>query len=309
MAQATTPWASSQDGQRLSVNMMVKRPALARRRILSMLNQQFLADALLARGPAAPGGSVLYYESDPLYAEGGDAPIVEEFGEIPSVRGRFGQPHVVRTVKRALALDYSIEMRNRDDIGAVDKQITQIVNTMRRTWENVFLAGILGNPSVPTLGASGFWYTTGKIRYDLSEAVLIVQEADADTNDGTGEGKFEFEPDTLVISNRTATDMVESDDVNKIFLNSPLASSSLAYKGKMPNQFYGLDVVKSRRMPPNKAIVLQRKVIGGISDERPLQVGPVEREPRSETFFQNVVRQSALFIDQPKAACIITGIR
>lgn len=310
MTQTTVPWASSQDGQRLTVNMMVKQPAVVQRRILKMMDQQFLADALLRTGPPAPGGAVVVHESDPLYAEGGDAPIVEEFGEIPSAHGRRGIPSVVRTVKRALALDFSEEMRRRNDVGEVDRQLDQIRNTMRRTWENVFLAGLLTNSRVNTLAAGGLWSSsTTRIRDDLAEAVLIVQESDADTVNGTGDSKFEFDPDTLVISNRTAADFIKSDDINKIFLNSPLVGQSLQYKGKMPSQFFGLDVVKSRRLPPNMAIVLERKTVGGISDERPLQTGPMEREGRTETYFMNVIRQSALFIDQPKAACLITGIR
>lgn len=308
----TTPvlWNSSRDGQRTLVNTFIKQPAVVQRRILKMVNQQFLGDALLRTGPRAFGGVVLYEESTPLFAGGGDAPVVAEYGTIPAARGRFGQPMAVRTVKRALAVEYSEEMRISDNVGAVDTQLTQVKNTFIRTWENAFLSAILNNPRVNTLAATDYWnVTTSKIRTDLAEAMLIVQESDSDTVDGTGEDKFDFEPDTLVVSNRTGTDFIESDDVNKLFLGSPAVRESLQYTGKMPKQFFGLDVVKSRRLPPQVAIVLQRKVIGGISDRRPLGVGPTERDGRREVYFQNIVRDSAIFIDQPKAACIITGIR
>lgn len=301
---------SSRDGQRNLVNTFIKQPAVVQRRILKMTAQEFLGDALLRTGPDAPGGVVLYEESTPLFAGGGDAPVVAEYGEIPAARGKFGKPMAVRTVKRALALEYSLEMRNRDNVGAVDTQLIQIKNTFIRTWENAFLSAILNNPRVNTMPASGLWNaSTTKVRTDLAEASLIVEESDSDTVDGSGEDKLDFEPDTLVVSKRTRTDFIESDDVNKLFLGSPAVRESLQYTGKMPKQFFGLDVVVSRRLPPNLAIVMQRKIIGGISNERPLAVSPTQYDGRREVFYQNVVRQSAIFIDQPKAACIITGIR
>lgn len=307
----TTPvrFNSSRDGQRNLVNTFIKQPAVVQRRILKMTDQQFIGDALLRTGPDALGGVVLYEESTPLYSGGGDAPVVAEYGRIPAARGRFGQPMAVRTVKRALAVEYSEEMRRRDNVGAVDTQLIQVKNTFIRTWENAFLSAILNNPRVNTLAATDYWdLSTGKIRFDIAEAKYVVEESDSDTVDGSGEDKFNFEPDTLVLSNRTATDFIESDDFNKLFLGSPAVRESLQYTGKAPKQAMGLDVVKSRRLPPQVAIVLQRKIIGGISDERPLSVGPTERDGRSEVYFQNVVRQSAIFIDQPKAACVITGV-
>lgn len=308
MAQTTVPWNSSQDGQRLTVNLMVKRPAIVRARILQMMAQQFITDALLRPGPLAPGGSVLFYESTPLFADD-DAAIVEEFGEIPATVGEMGIPMIVRTIKRALALRISEEMRRRDDVGAVDTQLTQIRNTLVRAWERVFLNAILTNPKTHTLGATAAWSSgTSKIRYDLAQGMFLVSNSDSDTTDNTGQNKFQFNPDTLVISTKTSSDFLSSDDIQKVFLGGDIASENLQYTGKMPNKFFGLDVVKSWQLPANQAIVLERKTIGGISDERPLTVKPMVEEPKTETWWQAVLRQSAVFIDQPKAACVITGV-
>lgn len=304
----TVPWNSSQDGQRITVDAMTKAPAVVRERMLDMLDQQFITDALLREGPPAPGGSVLYHESTPLFADD-DAAIVAEFGEIPATVGELGRPMVVRTVKRALALLISEEMRLRDDVGAVDKQMVQIRNTVVRAWERVFLNAILTNASVHTLGATAAWSSgVSKIRYDLAQARFLVENSDADSNDNTGTNKFMFNPDTLVISTKTASDFLSSDDVAKVFLGGDIASENLQYTGKMPRRFFGLDVVKSWQLPANTAIVLERKTIGGISDERPLTVGRLIEQPKDETWWMKILRQSAVFIDQPKAACVLTGI-
>lgn len=306
---ATTPFNSSVDGQRITVNAMIRRPAVVRARMIDMFGQQFITDALLRSGPRADGGAVLYNESTPLYADENSA-IVEEYGEIPATTGQLGQPKMARTVKRALALLVSQEMRDRDDVGAVDLQQTQIRNTIVRDHENTFLSAVLNNAGINTLAATAAWSSgTSKIRYDLAQAMYKISNSDADSTNGTGTNKFQFEPDTLVISRKSEADFLSSDDIAKVFISSPLANENLQYTGKMPRQFFGLDVIRTWQMPSNQALVLQRKVIGGVSDERPLQVGPgwVE-DPKRETFWMKVLRRSAVFIDQPKAACLITGV-
>lgn len=305
----TVGFNSSADGIRISVNAFIKRPAVVRARMLRMLDQQFISDALLRTGPKADGGAVMYEESTPLFANE-DAATVEEFGEIPATIGESGIPRLVATTKKGLGLLISREMRDRDDVGKVDQQMLQIRNTMIRTWENVFLTGLLGNPNIHTIAAAAAWSLgTSKIRYDLAQAMYVVSNSDSDTTNNTGDNKFMFEPDTLVISRKTEADFLSSDDVAKVFLGGNIADENLQYKGKMGRQFFGLDVVKSWRLPAGQAVVMQRKVVGGVSDERPLEVTPLREVPdNTETYRSNTVRRSAIFIDQPKAACVITGI-
>lgn len=306
----SVPFNSSQDGQRITVNTYIKRPALVRARVLKMLDQQFITDAILRQGPKADGGAVQYEESVPMFANE-DAAIVEEYGEIPAVVGEGGIPKTVRTVKRALGLLVSREMRDRDDVGAVDRQLVQIRNTMVRAWENAFLSALLSNANIHTLAATAVWSNsaTSKIRYDLAQAIYLAANSDAETSNNTGEQKFMFEPDTLIISRKTEADFLASDDVAKVFVGGNIADENLQYKGKMPRQFFGLDVIRSWRLASNQAIVLQRKVVGGISDERALEVTPLKEVPdNTETYRSNTVRRSAVFIDQPKAATLITGV-
>lgn len=305
-----TTFNSSAEGVRITVNSYIKRPALVRARVLRMLDQQFITDAILRQGPKADGGAVMYEESTPMFADG-DVEDVAEFGEIPAVVGSGGIPRTVQTVKKALGLLISREMRDRDDTGKVDQQLIQIRNTMVRAWENAFLTALLGNANIHTLAATAVWSNsaTSKIRYDLAQAMYLVSNSDADTSNNTGEQKFMFEPDTLIISRKTEADFLASDDVAKVFLGGNIADENLQYKGKMPKQFFGLDVIRSWRLAANQAIVLQRKVVGGISDERPLEVTPMREVPdNTETYRSNTVRRSAVFIDQPKAATLITGV-
>ena len=306
---ATQTFNNSNDGYRITVNAMTKAPAVVRARMLRMLDQQFITDAILRPGPKADGGAVMYWESTPQFTDD-DVADVKEFGEIPALVGELGIPRSVQTVKKAGGILISREMRDRDDVGAVDTQMTQLRNTMIRAWENAFLSALLGNANIHSLAATAAWGSgTSKIRYDLAQASYLVSNSDADSTDNSGENKFMFDPDTLIISRKTEADFLASDDVAKVFLGGNIADQNLQYKGKFPNQFFGLDVIRSWRLPANQAIVLQRKVVGGISDERPLTVTPLrEKDDDTETWRSNVIRRSAVFIDQPKAACLITGV-
>ena len=300
---------SAQDGTRLNVSDMVKSPTLIPERTINMMDQHFIVDYLLRDAGGVPSGVILYRESDPLYADS-DAEVVEEFGEIPLVTISRGLRKVARTVKRAFGILVSQEMIDRNDTGEVNRQITVATNTMTRTWENVFLSLVFSNPGIPTMAVGAPWGSgTERTRKDLALGKLVVNNADADSNNGTGTNKFGFRADTLVVNMTTAAAFEYSDDVAKPYLGGNIADENPQYIGTLPRRYSGLTVMASWQMPANKALLLQAKTIGGIADERPLHATPLrEQANNTETWRSNVIRRSAIFIDQPKAACILTGV-
>lgn len=304
----TTKVVSVQDGPRLTVSQMVKSPTLIPKRIISDLSQQFIVDALLRKLPGTTSGAYIYEESTPLFADG-EAAIVEEFGEIPTISGRVGERRVAVTVKRALAMLVSQEMVDRNDVDRVNTQIKQIRNTMVRTWETSFFQALINHPDVASINATAAWGdAAADLRTDIAEAQSVIEDA-APVDDP--DNYFDFNPDTLVIGKRTRTDLITSDDFNKVYRNSDLAKSAPEYKGTLPGDFFGLTIMVSRemdRLAPGKALLLQRKVVGGIGDERPLRATPLRELPDNESWRSNTVRRSAIVLDQPKAAAWINGV-
>ncbi len=304
-----TPIVSQSDGPRITVAAMTKNPTIIPRRILSTLENQFIADSVLRRLPPTQSGAYVFEESTPLFAEG-DAPVVAEFGEIPLISGRVGARKVAVTVKRALGLQISIEMKNRNDVDKVNTQITQIRNTFVRTWETAFLNSLLLHPDVHTMPAGAAWDDpAAAIREDLIESTNLIENSSVD--DSTTEDFFGFSPDTLVIGRNVRDALMLSDDFNKAYVDNK-ADESVLYTGKLPGRFFNVDAfLVSRemdRLSPDGALLLQRKVVGGIGDERPLRSTPMYEDPNRETWRSNTVRQSAVVIDQPKAACLITNV-
>lgn len=304
---------STQDGPRLTVSMMLKSPTLIPKRILSMLDNQFLVDSVLRNAADAPSGSVLYFESTPLFAA--DSPtILDEFGEIPTTNGSLGTPKVSRVVRRAFGLRVSKTMVDRNNVDMVNTQIKQIRNSMILAWEDAFFSAIVANASVQVVSTDKSWQATDShIRQDVNTAKFLVATAAADAG---GKQRFGYRADTLVISDATEFDFLNSNEVSTPYVGN-IADENLKYTGKLPNKFLGLDVLTSWRMSayfPSGAIVCQRKLFGGISDERPLQATPMYGEgggPNggpTESWRTDTTRASAIFFDQPKAVVLIAGV-
>lgn len=304
---------SVQDGPRLTVSMMLKSPTLIPKRILKMMDNEFLVDDVLRKADDAPSGAVIYFQSTPLYAAE-DPQVMDEFGEIPTTHGSLGTPLVARVVRRALGLRVSKTMIDRNNVDAVNTQVVQIRNTMVRAWEDAFFSALVANPNVQVLTTDTAWGATGShIRTDVNAARYVIKNAAADT---AGKQKFGFVADTLIISTETETDFLDSDEVSTPYVGN-IADENLKYTGKLPNKFLTLDVLVSWRMSayaPSAALVCQRKIVGGISDERPLQGTPMYGEGNgpnggpTESFRTDITRASAIFIDQPLAACFIAGV-
>lgn len=311
---------SVQDGPRLTVSTMLKSPTLIPKRILNMMDQQFLVDSVLRKGSDAPSGAVVYFQSTPLFSND-DPQVMDEFGEIPATNGSLGTPLVSRVVRRALGLRVSKTMVDRNNVDAVNVQIVQIRNTMVRAWEDAFFSALVANSHVQVLTTDAAWGATGShIRQDVNGAKYLIKNASLGnidpTTDTSHKQKFGYVADTLIISTETETDFLDSDEVSKPYVGN-IADENLLYTGKLPNKFLGLDVLVSWRLSayaPNCAVVVQRNVIGGISDERPLQATPMYGEGNgpnggpTESWRTDTTRASAIFVDQPLACVFIAGV-
>lgn len=307
---ATSKFASQSDGPRITVSSLVKNPTLVPKRILSTLQNEFIVDDILRRLPPTQSGAYVYEESTPLYAEG-DAPVVAEFGEIPVISGRVGARRVAVTVKRALAVQISIEMKNRNNMDAVNTQIMQVKNTFVRTWETAFLNALLQHPDIHTMTAGAAWDDPASaIREDLIEATNLIENSTLDDS-VPNEDFFGFTPDTMVIGRNVRDALMLSDDFNKAYVDNK-ADESILYTGKLPGRFFNVDAFmisrEMDRLSPDGALLLQRKVVGGIGDERPLRSTPMYERKENESWRSDTVRQSAVVIDQPKAACLIENV-
>lgn len=300
------PTAAQYSGQgpRITVAQMVKDPLLVPRRFLKLAENEWIMEDLLRRVPNTGSGVVGYEEETPLFAND-DPSIVEEGGEIPLTTGDVGVPKAVHTVKMARGVEITRETKDRNRTDRVNMVMSQVRNSFVRTWENRFFSA-MNSAVTQSVAADAVWTTNpnSTIRKDILDAVQTVSEAAVA---GATNSPLGFVPDVLVLSRVNMYDLLRNEDFSKHYQGN-VADQNIQFTGKLPDKILGLNVLVSRFLPAGTAYVMERKTLGGFSDERPLSATPLYEDRDRELWRSNIVRRSAVFIDQPKAACKITGI-
>ncbi|CDZ92287.1 hypothetical protein QM787_04055 [Rhodococcus ruber] len=309
----TVDVVSVSDGPRITVAELVANPLFIPTKLMELMRNQFISEALLRDAGPNPSGVVAYREGDPMFLED-DVADVAEFGEIPVSHGKLGLPRTAFAVKRALGVRVSKEMIDENRIDAVNKQLTGLRNTFIRANDRSAKA-LLQSPVVPTMPVSTPWDDpTSKPRTDLAKAIEeITSAAPTEAQGGTGDEYFGFEPDTIVLHPGLLATLLDNDNVLKVYQGN-LAEQNIAYTGALPATIFGLNVIQSRTFPRDRALVLQRGVVGFYSDTRPLQftgLYPEGNGPNggpTETWRSDASHKRAMGIDQPKAALWLTGL-
>jgi hypothetical protein len=301
-----TPAYSSLDGPRITVDALLKDPLVIPALILDMTQNEFIVDAVLRQGGMATSGAVRYSESTPLYAD--DTPEIRaEFAEVPVVPTSVGIPRVVFTHERAMAILVSDEMRRRQAIDPVTRQLMQVKNTMTYSWNSAFYSAVIANAGIQTLAVSNPWASSNAtIRGDIANAVYLVENASISSNLGISQW-LGFEADTMIINHGTKNTLLQSSSFAAPYIGD-IASENLQYTGVLPNKIFNLDVLVSRQVPAGNAIVMQRQRCGFVADELPFTAGPLYRNEERKSFRSDTQRASALGLDQPLAIVLLSGV-
>jgi hypothetical protein len=312
---ALVPIIAAGDGQKVTVNSLLKSPLIIPRKILDLMQNEFLVDSLLRDGGTTPSGVVEFFESTPLFADQGSG-IREEYGEYRIVTGSDGQLQVVVATDRGLSVVVSDTEKRRNSMDVLNQRMTQAKNTLVRDWDLALQAALLANAAIPTYAAGGgvvtgtnaYWAakTTGVPRTDIINAKFMVKQAVYSLQANSW---FNFNPDTIVLSSNTAEALLFSDNFNAVLApTGALASQNLLYTGKLPNKILDLDPMVSRTWPDQKVMICERKTLGFIANEMPLQATPMYRKEENKYWRSDINRSSVIGIDQPLAAVIITGV-
>jgi hypothetical protein len=301
-----TPAYSVFDGPRITVDALLKDPLVIPALILDMTENEFIVDAVLRAGGLATSGAVRYSESTPLYADG-TPEIRAEFAEVPVVPTSIGTPRVVFTHERAMAIMVSDEMRRRQMIDPVTRQLQQVRNTMVYSWNTAFYSAVVANAGIQTLAVANPWATSNAtIRGDIANAVYLIENAQITS--ALGFNQFlGFEADTMLINHATKNTLLQSSSFAAPYIGD-IASENLQYTGVLPNKIFNLDVMVSRQVPTGNAIIMQRNRCGFIADELPFQASPLYRDESRKTSRSDVQRSSAIGLDQPLALVLLSGI-
>ena len=301
------PYMGATGGPEITVDTLINDPTMVPALVMSLADQMFLADALFRGFGGVQGGAVLYEESTPLYGDAGtDGDIVyEEWSEIPAAVGILGKPRVARVKPRALAVKISERMRRWNQLDRVNNQITQVVNTFVDKIDRAAMSLLLSNSAIPTQPATTPWteYATAVPLNDI----LLGKRTVRTQKDSQG-NEFGFIPDTIVLNDGAEADLLLNTAVQTLYRGSSAPDNPI-FKGQWNTDMLQLNWLFSPRMDEDKALLLQSKKVGFIGDDVPMTSTPLYQErPATETWRSDTKRWSAMGVDQPLAACVITGI-
>lgn len=299
------PMSDSLSGPLETVNGWVQDPLAIPQAVIELMDQDTIPEAVLRYGGLTRSGIVKYRETDPAYSQ--DSPqIRQEFDEPTIMRGARGQAYTVSTEELAGSVLVSEEMRRREILDPLNKQLTQATNSFKKTWGDRFRSTIFNHPRVQSYACPQHWdSTTAQTRNDILSAKRLIKTA---YPDGTNQySRFGYSPDTLIIGEDAEQSLLASDEYNKIYQGN-IASENPQYKGTLDNKVFGLNVLVDTFMPPGKAIMMQSKIAGAYVDEVPFTVDPTHEWVDHYSWRTNFRRSSVCFLDAPKAVCVINGV-
>lgn len=292
------------DGQKTQVSDLIQNPKLVPTRVQERLENAFLAEALLEDAGKSPTPVVAFERNTQVFLEDGPE-VVGEFGEIPAVNPTSGETVQGVGVKLGAGIDVSREMIDYNQMNRVNRSIRQLTNTFIRANDRMLRQALL-NANVPEIAASVAWNQQGADpRYDIAKAQETIGAGGALSVD---DDRNEFIADSIVFSPAHTPGLVANEKFNAIY-GGNIADKNIRYTGVLPQEIMGMTAFRSRTWGKDRVLVLERKVVGFFTDARPLESTELrERNDDTETWRSNTTQIRFVGIDEPFAACWITGV-
>lgn len=301
------PAAPSLSGDVETISRFLKSPTLVQRRLRSLAEQRYIADAILTGRFTAEGGAILYETGEEITAD--EAPrAVAPGAEYPLVGLSTGTASLAKTVKwgqDALITDESIARRQMDP---VNRALTKLVNENVSYVDSVALSAVSTAVTQATAAAAD-WSTATAAQ--ILKDVLLAKANIMALNQG-------YDPDTVVVDDINHANALAAFTAAGYFARES-ASDNPALTGQFP-------VVGGLRWLPspnvvaaNTAVVLDSTQLGGMADEDlggPGYVsgGPagveskVIRDDDNDQWKLRVRRVTVPVVLEPAAGWKVTGI-
>jgi len=277
-----------------TISRFLLMPTFVPRALRTLTQQRFIADAILSAKVRPSGGAIMYEQTESIFADRTDLDPIAPGGEFPlSTVGR-GPAMIAAVLKRGLDTFVTLEDIMRLNFSPVDRALIKLGNSVVRTVDAVGLLAV-NAANIQTLVATAAWGGAGsKILLDLLTAKAKIV--------GLNQG---YLPDTLVID-----DFHYATLMNDVTVQTALRRedpTNPVYTGQL-GKLGGLDIMVTNNGPDSSgAYVLDRKVLGGMGDERPLTGGSFWL-PETEKYRLRGLRSTVPFVVEPQACCKVTGI-
>lgn len=286
----------STNGSLLTVDRALKDPKFLAERVIPE-EVSFLSD-LLFRADTTASGAVVYNEATKsnAYPTTGDAQIVAETAEIPSIDIDGSEDKVAVAQKSGAGFHVSDEARDRNAVSILSKGTMKLRNAMLRQDAYRCISAFRKSADLhgSTVNATGLWTVDKAMRTDLVRNVSHIK--------GLGMG---YKPNTVLLHPDTYADLLLLDELLKF---APREDKSLNALFSMElNGYYGMNWVSTDLVKRTEAIILEQKMTGVNVVEKDFTMKVAREETRERSFIFGT-RRSVPVIDEPLSVMIINGV-
>jgi hypothetical protein len=301
------PPAPTVSGDITSIHTFLQTPSLVLRRLRSLAEQRFIADALLKARFDAEGGGLQYQQSESMYT---DRPpqAIRPGMEYPKSGLGVGPTQLAEVVKWGQDVPITDEAIKRLRLDPVERALTKSVNHMVSTVDSVALA-VIASAITQTTPAAAAW-STATAKQILLDAALAKQKV-IDLKQG-------YMPDTVALPGIAwAYAMAAFVEAGYVPRESP--SLNPAVTGEFP-VVDGMVWLTSPNTPApaTSAWVLDSTQLGGMADEDlggPGYTGNVAgvetkviRVEQNDGYLVRCRRVTVPVVIEPNAGWEITGV-
>lgn len=244
-------------GDLVTISRFLQNPTLIARRLRTLLEQRYIADALLTGRFQVSGGAVLYETGESIFAP--DNPRATAPGsEYPLTNLANGTASLASTVKwgsDAMITDESIKRQN---IDPVNRAFIKLANTNVKYIDSVALSAV-SSAVTQTTAAAAAWSVGGTTAQQILNDVLQAKANIMALNQG-------YDPDTVVVS-----DVTLAYALGKFVAAGYFARETDANNPALTANFpviAGMRWLATPNLPTaGTALVLDSQQLGGMADE------------------------------------------
>lgn len=303
------PAAPTISGDNITISRFLQDPTLIARRLRTLLEQRYIADAILTGRYQVSGGSIQYETGESIFTPD-DPRSVAPGGEYPLTNPDTGTASIAKTVKwgqDALVTDESIKRRA---IDPVNRALTKLANQNVKFVDSVAVSAV-SSAVTNTQAAGAAWSgaTADGILKDVGTAKTSIL--------GLNQG---YDPNTVVVDDTSWLNAMLAF-VKAGYVPRETVAGNPAMTGEFP-VILGLRWLASPNALAGTALVLDSTQLGGMADEdlggpgyvsaagpntAPVQVKSI-RDDDNDQYRLRARRVTVPVVVEPAAARKITGV-
>jgi hypothetical protein len=191
MAYAYPPAAPTISGDAVTISRFLNNPTQVARRLRTLLEQRYIADALLVGRYSVEGGAVQYETGEPIFSDENPRAVAPG-SEYPLVNPGTGTVSLAKTVnwgQDTLVTDASIKRRKMDP---VNRALLKLVNQNVKYVDSVALSAIASAITATAATPGGVWSASSTTAAHILEGVMLAKQNIIALNQG-------YDPDTVVL--------------------------------------------------------------------------------------------------------------